>query len=73
MTSIRIHLTADNYRTLVSGQSLVFEEREAIKTRRFSFGPSKDHRVELILEDIGWEQMASIIEVARADQAKRKS
>ena len=62
MTAIRITLTADDFKTLISGKSLVFEEREAIKTRRFSFGPSNDHNVALILEDMGWADMATIIQ-----------
>lgn len=74
MTTIRIQLTADDFRALVSGKPLVFDERDMIRTRRFSFGPSHDHSVNIILEDMGWPDMAAIVrEVWHEDAPESKT
>ncbi len=64
MTTIRITLSRDDFRALVSGKEISILEQVAIKTRRFGFGPSSDNDVHLILEDIGWRDMEAIIEEA---------
>lgn len=74
MTTIRIKLSRDDFRALVSGKEISFLEQVAIKTRRFSFGPSTDNNVHLILEDIGWRDMAAIIEeVGREDSPTHRA
>lgn len=74
MTQIRITLNKDDFRALVSGKEISFLERVAIKTRRFGFGPSSNNDAHLILEDMGWRDMAAIIEeVGREDSPTHRA
>ncbi|KKN78110.1 hypothetical protein LCGC14_0353370 [marine sediment metagenome] len=57
MTQIRIKLTADDFRTLVTGGEVVLDD-----TGRMHVAASIDHSVHIILEDMGWVAMAAIIE-----------
>ncbi len=57
MTKIRIKLNKDDFRTLVSGGEITFDD-----TGRMHVAASIDHNVTLILEDMGWPDMAAIIE-----------
>ncbi len=64
MTQIRIKLTADNFRTLVSGGEVTFDEGDILRSKGVTLTSGVDDRVVIILEDMGWPHMAAMIKKA---------
>ncbi len=62
MTTIRIKLTADHFRTLVTGGEVNFDEKDIVRSKGIELKPTTDDGVSIILEDMGWPNMAAIIE-----------
>ena len=69
MTLINIQLTGNHFRTLVSGGEVSFDESDIARSLGITLEPGIEDKIAIILEDIGWEEMVSIIELARVDQA----
>lgn len=57
MTTIRITLNKDDFRALVNGDEITIDD-----TGRMRVAASIDHSIHIILEDMGWPDMAHIIE-----------
>lgn len=73
MTLIRIRLTADDFRTLVSGGEITFDQGKIVRSKGITLKSTIDDGVSIILEDMGWPDMAAIIkEVWKADAPERK-
>ncbi len=64
MTKMRITLNRDDFRTLVSGGEVTFDQSDLVLSNGITFEPASDDGVKIILEDIGWPNMAAIIEEA---------
>ncbi len=64
MTQIRIKLTADNFRTLVSGGEVTFDESYIIASKGITLTSGVGDGVVIILEDMGWRDMAAIVKEA---------
>lgn len=62
MTLIRIRLTADDFRTLVTGGEVTFDDSDIVRSKGVELRPGSDDGVSIILEDMGWSQMADILQ-----------
>ncbi len=64
MTTIKIKLTRDNFKALISGLPVKFDQSDIVRSEGIYLKSSPDDAVEIILEDIGWPIMTTIIEEA---------
>ena len=73
MTTIKIKLNRDEFRALISGQPVRLDQQDIVRSERIHLESSIDDSVEIILEDIGWPVMTTIIEEVSSGDASTQA
>lgn len=72
MTQVKIRLTEQNFRDLVSGYEIVFDDEDFRRSDRVSIKGANQDSIHIILSDIGFDHMAEIIEEVRQQNASAR-